>query len=104
MQRLHDISDIGTLSSLRRLAIRRSGSDFQDIVHIDSLRPLAAAQGLEELVLEGTIVGDQDVAPLTDLPALRRVTLFATPEGAVDALRRSRPDLEIIDRIVKKQE
>jgi len=95
LQRLHDVTDLGSLPSLRRLAVTRAGFDFQDIVHIDSLRPLSAARRLEELVLEGTIVDDQDLAPLSDLPALRRVTLFGIHEKVVEALRRSRPDIEV---------
>jgi len=64
-------------------------------VHVDSLRPLAAAQALEEVVLTGTVVDDGDLAPLSELLALRRVVAFGDVSDAVAAFRRARPDVEV---------
>lgn len=71
------------------------GSEYQDIVHIESLRPLAAAKTLEEIILDGVIVDDPDLTPLADLPALRQVSLFGDVERSVDILRRARSDLDV---------
>src|SRR5207237_1156965 len=86
LQRVPDLAPLGTLPSLRRLVVARAGGEYRDIVHVDSLRPLAAAQALEEVVLTGTVVDDGDLAPLAELPALRRVVAFGEVSDAVAAL------------------
>src|SRR5262249_54865505 len=95
LKRLRDIGPLGALPSLRFLQIARVGSDYQDIVHIDSVRPLATAKALEEVVLDGVIIDDQDLTPLADLPSLRRVSVFGDIEQSVDVLRRLRADLDV---------
>jgi len=95
LQRVPDLAPLGTLPSLRRLVVARAGGEYRDIVHVDSLRPLAAAQALEEVVLTGTVVDDGDLAPLAELPALRRVVAFGEVSDAVAALRRARPDIDV---------
>ncbi|HEY0782027.1 MAG TPA: hypothetical protein VGE98_06230 [Thermoanaerobaculia bacterium] len=94
--RARDLEPLGTLPSLRRLRIERAGIEDRDIVHVETLRPLAAAPALEELVLQATVVNDGDLRPLADLPALRRVEVFGELADAVAALRRFRPDLQLI--------
>ncbi|HEY4592062.1 MAG TPA: hypothetical protein VIJ61_06615, partial [Thermoanaerobaculia bacterium] len=83
---------------LRRLSIERAGIEERDIIHIDSLRPLAGARALAEIRLRAAVVDDGDLAPLADLPALRRVEVFGDLGNAVAALRRARPDVEVIWR------
>ena len=95
LKRLHDISPLGAVPSLRILHIARVGTEYQDIVHIESVRPLAAAKTLKEVTLDGVIVDDGDLTPLGGLPALRRVSLFGDIERAVDALRTIRGDLDV---------
>lgn len=96
--RARDLGPLGTLPSLRRLLIERAGIEDRDIVHVDSLRPLAGARALEEIRLRATIVDDGDLSPLIDLPSLRRVEVFGDLGSAVAALRRARPDVEVIWR------
>jgi hypothetical protein len=96
--RARDLGPLGTLPSLRRLTIERAGIEDRDIVHVETLRPLAAAHTLEELTLRATVVDDGDLSPLADLPALRRVEVFGDLGNAVAALRRSRPDVEVVWR------
>jgi hypothetical protein len=95
LNRLRDISPLGALPSLRVLHIARVGAEYQSVVHIDSVRPLAAATTLEEVALDGVIVDDRDLTPLAGLPALRRVSLFGDVELSVDTLRRLRRDLDV---------
>ncbi len=98
LERLHDLGPLAGLPSLRQLVIARVGGEHRDIVHIDSLRPLAEARSLEQIGLHGAIVDDGDLAPLAGLPALRRVEVFGDLGSAVAALRRARPDVEVIWR------
>jgi hypothetical protein len=98
LDRAHDLSPLGTLPSLRRLLIERAGIEERDIVHVDSLRPLASARALEAVMLRATVVDDGDLAPLAELPALRRVEVFGDLGRAVAALRRARPDVEVVWR------
>lgn len=97
LKRAHDLTALGSLPTLRRLEIARAGIDHRDIVHVDSVKPLTAAEQLEELVLRGTIVDDRDLGPIETLPKLRRVELFGDGlAGAVDRIRRARPDLQLV--------
>jgi hypothetical protein len=96
--RARDLGPLGTLPSLRRLSIERAGIEERDIIHIDSLRPLAGARVLAEIRLRAAVIDDGDLAPLADLPALRRVEVFGDLGNAVAALRRARPDVEVIWR------
>ncbi len=98
LDRARDLEPLGTLPSLRRLLVERAGIEDRDIVHVDSLRPLASARALEEVLLRATVVDDSDLSPLIDLPALRRVEVFGDLGSAVAALRRARPDVEVIWR------
>ena len=95
LTRAHDLSPLGTLTSLRRLAISRAGIEYRDIVHVDSLRPLAGARALEELTLTAAVVDDGDLSPLIELPSLRTVRLFGELGDGVDRLRRARPEVDV---------
>jgi hypothetical protein len=95
LTRAHDLTPLGTLRSLRRLVIARAGIEYRDIVHVNSLRPLAAAAALEELTLQAAVVDDGDLGPLADLPKLRQLRLFGDLERQVEQLRTSRPDVAI---------
>jgi hypothetical protein len=95
LNRVRDIGPLGTLPSLRRLVVARAGGEYQDIVHIASIRPLATGSALEEIQLPGTVIDDGDLTPLAALPALKRLTVFGDVGRAVDALRNTRPDLDI---------
>src|SRR4029434_11235862 len=88
--------------SLRILHIARVGTEYQDIVHIESVRRLAAAQTIEAVAIDResvvsdcVSVDDGDRTPLGGLPALRRVSLFGDIERSVDALRTLRGDLDL---------
>ena len=96
LERLKDLGPLAGLTSLRQLVIARVGGELRDIVHVDSLRPLAGARALEEVSLVGAVVDDSDLAPLVDLPALRRVRVFGDLGAAVADLRRARPDIVVI--------
>jgi hypothetical protein len=95
MRGVHDLSALGSLPGLRRLEVARAGIEERDIVHVDSLRPLAGAVGLEELVLDAAVVDDGDLSPLAGLPGLRRVAVFGDLGAEVDRLRRARPDVAV---------
>ena len=98
LARARDLGPLGTLPSLRRLLIERAGIEDRDIVHVDSLRPLASARALEQIVLRATVVDDGDLGPLADLPALRRVEVYGDLGESVAALRRARPDVTVVWR------
>lgn len=95
---LHDLGPLGSLPSLRQLVVARLGRAERDTIHLDSLRPLVGARALEELVLRGVVVEDGDLAPLADLPVLRRVEVYGDIGTAVAALRKARPDVEVVWR------
>jgi hypothetical protein len=90
-----DLSPLAGLRTLQRLEVSRAGIEVADVVHIDSVRPLAGLDRLEEVVLSGTVVDDGDLAPFAALPGLRRLVLYGAGGPVVDELR-SRPGLELI--------
>jgi len=96
LESLKDLSPLAGLTSLRQLVIARVGGEPRDIVHVDSLRPIAGARALEEVSLVGAVVDDGDLSPLIDLPALRRVRVFGDLGAAVAVFRRARPDVVVI--------
>lgn len=93
MQKTRDLQPLGTLPSLRRFSVPVAGIEYRDLVRLETIRPLADAQKLEEIRLDGAIIEDGDLSPLADLPALRRVSVYG--DVRVEALRRARPDIEI---------
>jgi hypothetical protein len=93
LTRVRDLAPLGRLPALRRLVVSPAGLDAP--LRIASVRPLATATALEELSLRRCIIEDADLSTLTELPALRRVTLFGELGAAVDMLRRARPELHI---------
>ena len=95
LKRLRDITPLGAVPLLRVLRIARVGTEYQDVIQIESVKPLAAAKSLEEVTLEGVIVADRDLTPLAGLPALRRVSLFGDLEQSIAVLRQLRGDLEV---------
>lgn len=95
MKRCSDIAPLGRLPALRRLEIAQPIISSRDIVHVRSLKPLAGASRLEELVLLGTAVDDGDLMPLAEIPTLRRVQLGQDVGAELDTLRRARPDIEM---------
>lgn len=97
-QTVTNLSALGALPKLKRLTVNWSGGGFRDIVHVDSIRPLAKAGALEELTLEGTIIDDGDLSPLAGLPGLRRLRVYGELGPAVAALRRARPDIDVLWR------
>jgi len=95
LTRAHDLTPLGRLTSLRRLAIARAGIEYRDIVHVDSLRPLAGAKALEELTMTAAVVDDRDLVPLLELPSLRKVRLSGELGDAVDRFRTARPEVDV---------
>lgn len=89
----HDLSPLAGLRTLERLRVSRAG--MQDDVHIDSIRPLAGLDRLEEVVLSGTVIADNDLRPLAAVPGLRRLVLYGAGGPVVEELR-ARPRLELI--------
>jgi hypothetical protein len=94
LRRLHDLGPLGRMPALRRLEIR-GGRTPAETIRVNSLRPLATATSLEDLVLDHATVDDRDLRPLVELPALRRVALFGELEREATELRASRPDVEV---------
>jgi hypothetical protein len=90
-----DLTGLVRLPELRRLTIDQSVVSDRDIVHIETLRPLAAFPHLEEVVLLGTAIDDGDLSPLAELPDLRKVRLGSHSGADVERLRLARPDLVI---------
>src|SRR5207244_1129899 len=90
-----DLGSIVRVPALTSLVIDESVMTDRDVVHLPSLRPLATARRLEELVLIGVRVDDGDLLPLASLPALRKLRLGQDIAADVAALRAARPDLEI---------
>lgn len=88
-----------TLPSLRSLAIESAGGDASDAVRVDTLQPLATARTLEALTLQGVVVGDRELAFVTELPALKRLVLSGDFGDAVAELRRVRPDIDVTWRL-----
>jgi hypothetical protein len=95
LSQAHDLTPLGTLPSLRRLVMSRAGGEYRDIVHVDSLRPLANSRALEELTMNATVVDDGDLSPLVALKSLRAVRLFGDLGEAVAGLRNARPDIDV---------
>jgi hypothetical protein len=90
-----DLGGLAALPQLRRLTMDQSVGSDRDIVHVETLRPLAALPRLEEVVLLGTAIDDGDLSPLVALPKLRKVRLGRHSGADVDKLRAARPDLAI---------
>jgi hypothetical protein len=95
LTRVHDLSALGSVPSLRRLEIARAGIEFRDILQLDSLRPLRSARRLEELVLRAAVIRDGDLRPLEELPALRRVDVFGDLAAEVERFKTARPDVVV---------
>jgi len=72
---------------------RSQGHAVTDVLDLPTVRPLATAVALEELVLSETKVEDGDLMPLAELPKLRK--LWLTEIANVEALRAARPDIDI---------
>lgn len=90
-----DLDSIVRMPSLKTFVIDESVVTDRDVVKLPSLRPLAAAQTLEELTLLGVHVEDGDLSTLAELPHLRRVRLGQDIGADVEKLRAARPELEI---------
>jgi hypothetical protein len=86
-----DLESVAALPALRALVIDGAAGDVLDL---PTLRPLAKAAALEELVLCETKVEDGDLMRLAELPTLRRLWLM-TEIANVEALRAARPDIAI---------
>ena len=84
------ISDIGQIASLTALELL----DLSD-TQVSDIGQIASLTALEELNLSGTQVSD--IGPISDLAALRWIRLQHTRVSmdAIEALRTSRPDLNI---------
>jgi len=86
-----DLESVAALPALRALVIE--GHAVTHVLDLPTVRPLAKAVALEELVLCQTKVEDGDLMPLAGLPKLRR--LWLTEIANVEALRAARPDIAI---------
>ena len=86
-----DLESVAALPALRALVIE--GHAAADVLDLPTMRPLAKAAALEELVLCETRVEDGDLMPLAELPRLRRLWLIQIAK--VEALRAARPDIAI---------
>jgi hypothetical protein len=90
-----DLTPLGQLPALRRLEIERVGIGARDDIHVRSIKPLASAAALEEVLLPGVSIDDGDVTPLIGLPRLRRVKVYGDLDASVLELRRARPDVTV---------
>jgi hypothetical protein len=89
-----DLASVAAVPALRSLVIDSSVSDGR-LVRLPTVRTLAQASGLEEIVLWETIVEDGNLMPLAELSNLRIVRLGSMIGADVERLRAARPDLEI---------
>ncbi len=90
----HDLSPLAGLRNLERVRVARAG--MGDDVHVASVRPLAALDRLEEVVLSGTVIDDGDLSPVAELPRLRKLVIYQASGPVVENLR-ARPGLELIE-------
>ncbi|MBF0501790.1 MAG: hypothetical protein HQM09_16760 [Candidatus Riflebacteria bacterium] len=90
-----DLKSIAAARGLQVLVIDSNVDSDRDIIRLPSLRPLATARSLEDLELTGVCVEDGSLMPLADLDRLRRVRLGRHIGADVDSLRIARPDLVI---------
>jgi hypothetical protein len=90
-----NLNALSELTGLLRLRIDQSVGSNRDIIRVQSLRPLAGLENLQELVLLGTEISDGDLTPLINLPKLRKVVLGRHLGADVDKLKAARPDMEI---------
>jgi hypothetical protein len=90
-----DLGSVARVPALTSLVIDQIVNTDRDVVHLPSLRPLAAARALEELALIGVRVDDGDALPLAGLPKLRKLKLGQDIAVDVGAIRAARPDLEV---------
>jgi hypothetical protein len=89
-----DLESVASLGRLRSFAID-SSLRHEEPVRLKSLRPLARAEALEEIVLLESLIEDGDLLPLADLKSLKKVRLGSRIGADVEKLRAARPDLEI---------
>ena len=89
-----DLESVASVGGLRNFVIDSSRRDGEP-VRLQSLRPLAQAAALEEVVLLQTLIEDGDLLPLADLKSLKKVRLASTIGADVEKLRAARPDLQI---------
>jgi hypothetical protein len=64
LTKVSDLTPLGEVPALRRIEIETVGIGRRDEIHIRSLRPLATATSLEEVLLPGIHIEDGDVTPL----------------------------------------
>lgn len=95
LKAVHDLAPLAELRTLERLEVSRAGIEEADIIHLDSVGPLADLDRLEQVVLSGTVIDDDDLSPLAALSQLRRLVLHAASGPVIEALR-ARPGLELI--------
>jgi hypothetical protein len=88
-----DLESIASLGKLRTFIIDSSLRD--EPVRLQSLKPLARAAALEEIVLLETLVEDGDLLPLANLKRLKTVRLASRIGADVERLRAARPDIQI---------
>jgi hypothetical protein len=86
----HDLTPLAEVSTLERLEVSRAGIEEADIVHVDSIRPLSSLTRLTEVVLSGTAIDDGDLAPLSELPRLRRLVIAENPSPVLAELTAQR--------------
>jgi hypothetical protein len=87
-----DLESVASVGGLRTFVIDSSRRDGEP-VRLQSLRPLARAAALEEVVLLQTLIEDGDLLPLADLKSLKKVRLASTIGADVGKLRAARPDV-----------
>jgi len=88
-----DLASVAAVPKLCSLVI----DDVADgeILHLPTVKPLARASEIEELVLFHTTIEDGDLMPLAELPKLRKVRLGSMIGADVEKLRAARPEIEI---------
>ena len=94
--RMADTVDLESVASLGKLRTFMIDSSLRDEpIRLQSLKPLARAAALEEVVLFATVIEDGDLLPLADLKSLKKVRLASSIGADVEKLRSARPDLQI---------
>ena len=88
-----DLASVAAVPKLCSLVI----DDVADgeILQLPTVKPLARASEIEELVLFHTTIEDGDLIPLAELPKLRKVRLGSMIAADVEKLRAARPGIEI---------
>lgn len=93
-----DVTDEGVASLSKLTRLVELDLSFNEKITDEGLRPICGMENLEVLELAGTKISGDCLEFLGDMPKLKRLNLVSSTVelDAVEALRRRRPDLEVV--------